>query len=84
MGVAARLTGGARGSDADLGAGARFGVVHAMLCTYAVVQAFLLANVLLLSAYGGPRLKAGLFAGWGGGLVLIVSVVASWLVPGAG
>lgn len=80
MGVAARLTGGARGSDVDLDAGGRFGVVYAMLCTYAVVQTFLLAGVLI--PYGGPRLKAGLLAGWGGGLVLIVGVVASWFVPG--
>ncbi|MET7748778.1 hypothetical protein [Micromonospora sp. NPDC005367] len=83
MGVAARLAGGARGSDVDLDAGGRFGVVYAMLCTYAVMQTFLLAGVLLLSAYGGQRLKVGLFAGWGGGLVLIVGVVASWFVPGA-
>ncbi|RKN22112.1 hypothetical protein D7147_05165 [Micromonospora musae] len=80
---AARSAGGGRGSDVDLEAGGRFGVAYAVLCTYLGTQTVLLAGVVIASAYGGQRLKVGLIAGWGGGLVLTVGVVVAWFVLGA-
>lgn len=74
--IAARLAGGARGSDVDLDAGGRFAIAYAMLCTYAASQVILLTGAVIFSAYRGPRLKVGLIVGWGGGLALVLGALA--------
>ena len=79
--VAARLAGGARGCDVDLGSGGRGAVLFAMVLAYPAAHIVLGVLMTGLSAIARPA--ASYWAALGGGwVVLAVASVASVFYPG--